>query len=241
METLQTNKSTVVVDDFGRWMVAYGKEAPTVGNPHIGAKYFDTDDKKEYYWTGSGWAEVPSNPNFNVEYWEDLRFPAQGINPLGSTAPPGISNVTGMLEFSGTVNNIVTGIAQMPHSWLRGSAIYPHIHVIATTSNGGTNSRWQLEYNLANNQETFVNAYGSYTNGGIITVANPASASELLKPAGWTAIDMSAYRESCCMLWRITRLAASDAADNDANVWVLCEFDIHYQIGKTGTLDRIPN
>ena len=54
--------------------------------------------------------------------WEDLRFPASGINPLGAASDPSRSNVTGMLEFSGTADNLIAGAAQMPHGWLEGSA-----------------------------------------------------------------------------------------------------------------------
>jgi hypothetical protein len=48
------------------------------------------------------------------------------------------------------------------------------------------------------------------------------------------------HRESMCILWRVTRLAASDAADNDTNAWVMVEFDIHFQIEKAGTQVMIP-
>jgi hypothetical protein len=41
-------------------------------------------------------------------------------------------------------------------------------------------------------------------------------------------------------MWRITRLASSDAADDDTNAIVLAEFDFHYQIEKAGTRSRTP-
>lgn len=173
--------------------------------------------------------------------WDDLRFPSNGINPVGSTAPPSLSTTTGLLTFSGSADNIIAGVAQMPHAWKAGSTIYPHLHLLCATSNGGKNSRWKFEYNRANNNEAFENAYGTYTTLSTITEANPGSGTKLLlNPAGFGELPMVGYRESCCILWRITRLAASDAADNDTNDWVLVEFDIHYQLDKLGTVPMIP-
>lgn len=171
--------------------------------------------------------------------WDDLRFPASGFNPAGSTAPPTVDTATGLLTFSGTADNIVGGIAQMPHSWLAGSTIEPHVHLIAPTPGAGS-SRWKFEYNIANNNETFQLAYGSYATLSTITVANPGSSNTLLLPSGFGRLQMHGYRESCCILWRITRLANSDAADDDTTDWVLAEFDIHFQLEKLGTTTAIP-
>lgn len=182
-----------------------------------------------------------SNPLTEPSYtrWDDLRFPASGFNPAGSTAPPTVDTATGLLTFSGTADNIIGGIAQMPHSWLAGSTIEPHVHLIAPTPGAGS-SRWKFEYNIGNNNDQLQNNYGSYTTLSTITVANPSNAKTLLLPSEFGRIQMHGFRESCCILWRITRLAASDAADNDTTAWVLAEFDIHYQINKLGTVTPMP-
>jgi hypothetical protein len=64
--------------------------------------------------------------------WEGLRFPAQGINPAGAASPPSVDEVltsfTGTLLFSGSQENVIAGVAQMPHAWRVQSAIRPHIH-----------------------------------------------------------------------------------------------------------------
>jgi hypothetical protein len=49
--------------------------------------------------------------------WEDLRFPAQAINPPGPTGAPGRSSDTAMLEFDKNATEMLAGAAQMPHSW----------------------------------------------------------------------------------------------------------------------------
>ena len=73
--------------------------------------------------------------------WDDLRFPAQGINPAGAIAPPDVSTdlaaFPGTLEFSGTALNIITGVFQMPHTWQEGTEIHPHIHWMKAVSGAG--------------------------------------------------------------------------------------------------------
>jgi len=165
--------------------------------------------------------------------WDDMRFPASGFNPAGSTAPPTVDTSTGMLLFSGTADNIIGGIAQMPHSWKVGSTIRPHMHLRFPTASAN-NTRWSFGYDLANVDGNFVNAYGTYTAGGTITVANPNNALKHAK-ASFSTIDMTGYTMSCCIMWRITRLAASDAADNDLANCALLEFDIHFEIDTVGS------
>ena len=167
--------------------------------------------------------------------WEDLRFPAQGINPVGSTAPPAVNTTTGMLEFSGTADNIIAGVAQMPHGWLQGTAIAPHIHLLFPTLGSAKASRWKLQYEIANVSGSFPSAYGTYAGSDTITVANPNDI-DLHVLASFTPIDMSGKHVSCCMMWRISRLAASDAADNDTSTIIFLEFDIHYRADSGGSI-----
>ena len=165
--------------------------------------------------------------------WEDLRFPASGFNPAGSTAPPSVDTGTGLLLFSGTADNIIGGIAQMSHSWKSGSTVYPHLHLRFPTASAN-NTRWKFEYDVASIDGDFTNAYGTYTAGGTITVANPNNAKRHVL-ASFATVAMTGYTLSSCLMWRITRLAASDAADNDTAACALMEFDIHYEIDTVGS------
>lgn len=42
---------------------------------------------------------------------DDLRFPASGFNPAGSSAPPTVDTTTGLLTFAGNADNIIGGVA----------------------------------------------------------------------------------------------------------------------------------
>jgi hypothetical protein len=73
---------------------------------------------------GSTW------PALNV--WDDLRFPAQAINPAGAAEAPTVdqdeAKFPGTLLFAGNKDASISGIAQCPHAWSRGTALRPHIH-----------------------------------------------------------------------------------------------------------------
>ncbi len=184
----------------------------------------------------------PGSQVSSYEYpgWDDLRFPSQGINPTGAAASATRETAVGLLSFSGTVDNFIAGVAQMPHSWRAGTSIRPHVHLVPINAASGVNTRWKFEYNRANNNENFENAFDSWTELDTITVANPNNAQALLLPSGFGDLDMTGFRESCIILWRLSRLAASDAADDDTGAWYLGEFDIHYRVGKPGTIHEIP-
>jgi hypothetical protein len=171
-------------------------------------------------------------------FWDDLRFPAQGINPAGAPAPPGVDTATGCLSFAGNLDNVIGGVAQLPHSWKAGTRIHPHLHLLFTTSNPGTNTRWQFMYNRADRNEDFEHAAGTFTSMTAVTIPNPGNALRHVHLIDLGELDMTTYRESCIILWQVWRLAASDAADNDTNDCLLMEFDIHYEIDKPGSVDE---
>lgn len=171
--------------------------------------------------------------------WEDLRFPSQGINPAGSPSPAGVDTDTGALSFAGNQDNVVGGIAQMPHAWKVGSVVKPHIHLRFPTSDAGKNTRWQFGYDVASISGDFANAIGTYTALATVTVANPASTVKHVV-AALGDLAMTGHKESAIILWRVSRLASSDAADDDTNACLLLEFDLHFQIEKAGTVPEYP-
>lgn len=174
----------------------------------------------------------------NAEAWDDLRMPAQGINPPGAASDPTRSTTTGLLEFSGSADNVVAGVAQMPHEWKVGSVVRPHIHVRCPTANTSV-SRWKFEYDIASVKGDFTNNYGTYTTLATVSFTNPNNAKKH-EIISFGDLDLAGYKESCCIVWRISRLANSDADDTDTSAIVLVEFDIHYQRNKDGTPQEIP-
>lgn len=168
--------------------------------------------------------------------WDDMTFPSNGINPPGTADAPTRSNTTGMLEFSGTLDNIIAGQVQFSHRRKNGTPVKPHLHVICPTASATAVSRWKLEINRGGGGLDFENNYGTWTTVGTISIANPNNVKQPVM-MGWGEIDMTGRNESALIMWRITRLAGTDAADTDAMV-VLQDVDFHYQIDKLGSEDE---
>ena len=185
---------------------------------------------------GKYWRELATRVNETT--WEDLRFPAQSINPSGAAGAATVDADTATLVFAGNTDQTCAGVAQMPHRWARGTPIRPHIHLRFPTS-ANANTRWKFEYDVASVNGVFTNNLGTFTALTPVTVANPQNI-KTHAIAGLGEIDMTGYSESCIILWRITRLASSDDADNDANTCHLLEFDLHYQADKGGTPEDYP-
>ena len=170
--------------------------------------------------------------------WDDLRFPAQAINPAGAAAPPSVDATTaypGSLLFDSAVNNHVAGIAQMPHAWERGTAIYPHIHWAKTTADaGGAAVTWEFKYRIFPVGEVATNwsdwIAGTLAVGDLTTL-------EKQNLSSFGAIDMTGYKESTCVIWELRR-NTTDTYGSNAR---LLELDFHYLVEKQGTYSQIPS
>lgn len=169
--------------------------------------------------------------------WEDLRFPAQGINPPGAAADPGVDTTTGLLVFSPLLDNVIAGVAQMPHGWLPGSAVHPHLHLRFPTSAVGVTTTWRFDYAIANVEENFVAAAGTYASLATITVPNPQDVLKHVVGA-FGELSMTGFRESAIIMWRVWRIVGG--AGDDPNATHLMEWDLHYQVQKQGTVPEYP-
>lgn len=171
--------------------------------------------------------------------WDDLRFPAQGINPAGAADAPSVDNVLtsypGTLLFSGSQENVIAGVAQMPHAWDRGTPVRPHIHWSKPVGSSSAVS-WTFYYRHAG---MVGEAAGAWVGpiAGTLAGGNPANTDEHLITS-FGSIDMSSRKESSIICWQIRRAGDTDADNGQARLY---EFDIHYQVSKRGTVDEIPS
>lgn len=172
------------------------------------------------------------------DVWDDLRFPAQGVNPAGLSNPatPVTSESTwpAALSFSGTVDNICAGIAQMPHAWKRGSAVIPHIHWLKPTGSSSAVT-WELYYRLSAPGQA-AGAWQGPVSSTIVVGDQTVSDQQLISSFG--SVSMTGYLESTILAWRLYRRGSTDA---ESNAVTLLEFDIHYQVDKNGTPTEIPS
>jgi len=171
--------------------------------------------------------------------WEDLRFPAQAINPVGFTSAPTLETLEtgfpGTLLFSGVQDDMVAGVLQMPHAWAVGTEIRPHIHWLKQTGSASVAS-WQLYTRKLGCPGSVAEAW-SAANNGVLTSGNPAQSNEQLLTV-FGAIDMAGQVESAMVAWRLYRRGTTDADNNGVT---LLELDFHYQVTKQGTKTEFPS
>jgi len=201
---IDTTKAVVVIGDGST------KGGIPLAKESLAFSYVDPT----YYYPGYG--------------WDDLRFPAQGINPPGQVSDPDISAVDGMLLFDSASTEIIMGAAQMPHAWLEGSQIRPHIHWQATDGNAG-NVLWRFSYDIANVNGDFS---GSYTDVDTIMAASGDANTHDIGSLGY--MTMTGYDLSCIIKWRIARIGGDELDTYGADARLL-EFDIHYQTTSLGS------
>lgn len=176
-------------------------------------------------------------PGHEAGGWEDLRFPAQGINPPGAASDPDVDTATGLLLFRGVTGaEIVAGVAQMPHGWKEGSILYPHVHWHKTTSAAG-DVMWQLEYEVHNLDGTFAGAYGTAISSNVPdldTKDDDTAGQNIVTTMG--TIDMTGKTISALIFWKLSRLPldAGDTYEADAR---LVELDLHYLLNSFGSVD----
>jgi len=162
--------------------------------------------------------------------WDDLRAPASAINPPGGVSDPTRDTVTPGLLFSAGSDEIVHIIMQMPHSWLEGSEIRPHVHWAPTNTNTGS-VVWQLEYQVVG----IGDAIGSWST---LSVTDPADGTDgKHQLASFSGISMTGHTLSTILLCRLSRLG-TDGADTYNDDARLLEFDIHYQIDGLGSIQE---
>ena len=166
-----------------------------------------------------------------IDCWEDLRFPAVGINLAGAGGEPTRDSTTGYLEFPATGTTTIVVHPQLPHGWKEGSSVSPHVHWRKKTAGAG-NVIWQLEYEWSGIGDVETDSLTTVPGGTVVGGDDGSAKRHLLTSFG--SIAMTGKKVSTMGLLRISRLG-SDGGDTYAGVVQLKEFDIHIQIDSLGS------
>jgi hypothetical protein len=164
--------------------------------------------------------------------WEDFRYPATAINPPGAASDPDREATTGLLLFDASGTELIYVLAQMPHAWVEGSSIRPHVHWEKTTDAAGTVA-WKLEYQKSKIGELRDAAYTSLGEVTTVVAGTPdtnKATKHLITSLG--TIDMSDCVASDCLLFKLSRVGASDTYGADVR---LLEFDVHGELDSLGS------
>jgi len=182
----------------------------------------------------------------NATVWNDINVFPDATTRSGSNSPTMTifktngSGSQGVLlnAFSASTEQELYFTIQLPHSYLEGSTLYPHVHWTPFTTDG-TNYGvvWGLEY-------TIVNIGGTFGNTTIITGSTPIAAvtglgQHVITPltAITSPVSPNEFKISTVLVCRIFRKVA-DAADIYSGVAGLLGFDIHYESDMTGSRDQ---
>lgn len=170
--------------------------------------------------------------------WDDLVVPGVAVNPPGAASDPTVNTSTGLLEFSGTADNVIIFSWQLPHGWSGAwdasmAIVIPHIHVrnLAASTNV---SRWKFEYDAASVNGEFANAYGTFTTLATVSHTNPNN-TKAHKIVAFGNLDLTGKGVSTVVHAKVSRLAASDGADTDTGAIALYSADLHIRRRRWGT------
>src|SRR5574343_412731 len=170
--------------------------------------------------------------------WDDLRI-AASVTTAGVTATVwGTFLATGplrSLHFETRVDQEVSFEIQMPHDYLQGSDVYPHVHWCPTSTAAG-NVLWGLEFSWANMNDAFPAPTTYLTTGNSAgTTAWTHILSRLTSSDGLEYIDGTGKTLSSMISCRLYRNGSATSVDTYGADAALLEFDLHYQKDSFGS------
>jgi hypothetical protein len=167
----------------------------------------------------------------NVFAWDDLRGPANGINPTGSPSAATPNTADGSLTFA--KGNVAIAWFQMPHNWKLGSNIVIHIHWSKSTTNAGV-CNWQMKYKWGGIGEVMP-AFSELAKGTeVIPNSNTVDKHALMS---WPEVSGNGKTLSSMICVYIARI--NDGDDTFTGAGNLYEIDIHYQIDSMGSRQEL--
>lgn len=183
------------------------------------------DELREYV------TSIINNSEPNEYVWDDERVPVTSTRSAASAPgfaafPSGENTFTHLFDKTSEEQLFFT--LQIPHKWMTGTNLYPHVHWAPTDSDTGS-VVWGLDYSWADINGTFgANTTITVTDAGDGT-ANKHQLAE------FSEIDGSGISGVSSMLvGRLYRDATNGDDDYNADA-ALLEFDFHIKIDSRGS------
>jgi hypothetical protein len=176
-----------------------------------------------------GAGSTPSNP-----LWDDLRVSI--VRAAVSTDPPTLVNFQGTtmgFRFVQDATQSVMFDAQIPHTWLEGSEVRPHLHWSPGNSTSTNVVRWGLEYTWSNVNDPFPASTTIYSNSAAAGVAYSHQIAQFAALAG------TGKRVSSVFSCRLFREGANGADTFPTGAFAI-SFDFHLQMSSDGTVSEYP-
>lgn len=169
----------------------------------------------------------------SINRWDDLNVGASAVRAPG-IADPGFSTAYAAWLFDGnaTTETLLFNF-QLPHAWLEGSSISPHVHWAKSTSAAG-NVRWVLDYKWASLGSVIDSSWTQLTVAA--PVADTADTNTAFKQllSSFGSIDATGRKISDVFICKLSRVPthADDTYGADA---LMLFFDIHVKIDSLGS------
>jgi hypothetical protein len=166
--------------------------------------------------------------------WDDLRV-SLAHGTIGGD-PPVMTSFLGTTQayaFNAAATNSLFFDAQLPHTWLAGSEIRPHIHWSPGSSTNTGVTRWGLEYTWANAVSAPGNVFPATTTLTVDQAAAGVAYSHQI--ASFPPIAGTGMRLSSILLCRLHRLGGH-ANDTFTGVAFGLSLDFHVQNDSGGSL-----
>jgi hypothetical protein len=203
-----------------------------------------TSEIANLYNGGNGIKVTDTNPDVVVGYHFDEGVGTETANFKGDSFYNGTLSGTGTTWEDGLVSiGSTSGVvlpaydpnleqeqyftAQIPHSYIEGTDLYPHVHWSRSNENFPGNVVWGFEYTVANVGGVFSDTSVLYSYAPSVTDGDHWISS-------FPPIDGSSLKISAMLSCRIFR-AATDSSDNYIEKAFLLEFDFHYRKNSSGS------
>jgi len=174
-------------------------------------------------------------------YWDDMRVPPESVKTGGAKQPEykqlvndgGSSQGVNAYFFDDTTEEEVFFSAQIPHTWIEGTPLKPHVHfTVPTNGVSGQRVKWGFEYTICCVADTFTTT--TITDSVLLAPGDADMTSNKHYICPLPDIDMTGCTVSSMVMCRLFR-DATDAADNYPDEAILLEFDFHFQNNTPGS------
>lgn len=171
--------------------------------------------------------------------WEDLTVPVTSLKDKGDKLPDwrAYKGQLNTFWFNQSIEQELFFTIQMPHGWLEGSNLKPHVHWVAESSGSGLVG-WGLEYMWTNVGDTFPTSstiiYGEAIPAGLGGDTSVIADKHYITPL--TEISGAGKTLSSMLICRIFRDADGTGTIDSYNQEAgMLQFDFHYQRDSDGS------
>ncbi len=165
--------------------------------------------------------------------WDDSHAAALSLRDTGTGVPVITQYGTrGIYLPLFDVGDLVTFAHQMPHGYMEGSSIYPHLHFIPSGGANNNTIKWEITYQFVDNDE----AFAAVSQTDTIEV-DPTGKKDTTIRQSFLPIVGTGKKISSMLMGSLKRIT-NGGTDFNGNVF-LSFVDIHYKMDWHGSRSEL--